>query len=110
VSASSPPPGSESALAVSPLLESAEMVSASVGQDIQSNYFGAQGFDTERRFVHITKRHENGLVQFEFSVGTPDFSVELMLPQPAFDEFCTRQNAVFVHDEVKQPWEESNDD
>jgi phenol/toluene 2-monooxygenase (NADH) P0/A0 len=65
--------------------------------------FGASGFDTERRFVHVKKRHENGLVQFEFSIGTPDFSVELMLPQPAFDEFCARHQAVFVHDEVKQP-------
>jgi phenol/toluene 2-monooxygenase (NADH) P0/A0 len=103
-------PGNESALAVSPLLEGARAASASVGQEVQSDYFGAQGFDTERRFVHITKRHENGLVQFEFSVGTPDFSVELMLPQPAFDEFCTRQNAVFVHNEIKQPWEQGNDD
>lgn len=71
---------------------------------------GAFEFDTDRRFVHITKRHGNGLVQFDFSVGTPDFSVELMMPETAFDEFCIRQKAVFVHDEVKQVWVKENDD
>jgi phenol/toluene 2-monooxygenase (NADH) P0/A0 len=77
---------------------------------IASGDLGAFEFDTERRFVHVTKRHNNGLVQFEFSVGTPDFSVELMMPERAFDEFCIRQKAVFVHDEIKQPWVQENDD
>jgi phenol hydroxylase P0 protein len=32
-----------------------------------------------RRFVRVTQRQPNGLVAFEFSVGWPDMSVELVL-------------------------------
>lgn len=72
--------------------------------------FGPHGFDTDRRFVHVTKRHDNGLIAFEFSIGSPDFSVELMLPQLAFDEFCQRQNVILIHDPVKQPEADPHDD
>jgi phenol/toluene 2-monooxygenase (NADH) P0/A0 len=49
------------------------------------------------RFVRILNRTAGGLVQFEFSVGWPELSAELVLPQAAFDEFCAT-NAVQMLD------------
>jgi len=43
-----------------------------------------------RRFVRITERRPNGFVAFEFSVGWPDMSVELALPEQQFNEFCSK--------------------
>lgn len=44
--------------------------------------------DTSRRFVRVTGQRPDGLVAFEFSIGWPELAVELLLPAPAFDEFC----------------------
>ena len=53
-----------------------------------------------RRYVRITNRAENGIVAFEFSVGWPDMSVELALPEPQFNEFCSTHNVEFLTDAV----------
>ena len=44
--------------------------------------------DTTRRFVRVTEERTDGLVAFEFAIGWPELSVELLLPAPAFAEFC----------------------
>lgn len=44
--------------------------------------------DTSLRFVRVTERRPDGLVAFEFAIGWPELTVELLLPAPAFDEFC----------------------
>lgn len=44
--------------------------------------------DTSQRFVRVTGQRPDGLVAFEFSIGWPELAVELLLPAPAFDEFC----------------------
>ena len=49
--------------------------------------------DISRRFVRVLQRRSNGLVEFEFSIGWPELSVELMLPERAFAEFCVAQKA-----------------
>jgi len=54
--------------------------------------------DVSRRFVRVLQVRSNGLVEFEFSIGWPELSVELMLPQPAFEAFC-RNNHVQRLDE-----------
>lgn len=46
--------------------------------------------DTSRRFVRVTGRRADGLVAFEFAIGWPELSVDLLLPAPAFAEFCER--------------------
>ncbi len=46
--------------------------------------------DVSRRFVRVIETLPNGLVSFEFAVGWPELSVELMLPPAAFAEFCER--------------------
>lgn len=45
--------------------------------------------DTSLRFVRILERRTDGLVSFEFSIGWPELSVELLLPEAAFEAFCT---------------------
>ena len=49
--------------------------------------------DTSRKFVRVIEQRANGLVAFEFSIGWPELAVELLLPAPAFAEFCA-QNKV----------------
>ncbi|WP_198971471.1 phenol hydroxylase subunit [Xylophilus sp. ASV27] len=44
--------------------------------------------DLSQRFVRLLGRRSNGLVEFAFSIGWPELSVDLMLPEPAFEEFC----------------------
>ncbi len=44
--------------------------------------------DTTRRYVRVTEERADGLVAFEFAIGWPELSVELLLPAPAFAEFC----------------------
>jgi phenol hydroxylase P0 protein len=48
------------------------------------------------KFVRVVERHANGLVRFDFAVGWPDLSCELVLPAPLFDEFCRRHAVEFM--------------
>ena len=50
----------------------------------------------QRKFVRVVEQHANGLVRFEFAVGWPDLSCELVLPQALFDEFCRRHAVEFM--------------
>lgn len=54
--------------------------------------------DVSRRFVRVLQRRSNGFVEFEFSIGWPELSVELMLPERDFEEFCATQKAQQLHD------------
>lgn len=54
--------------------------------------------DVSRRFVRVLKRRSNGFVEFEFSIGWPELSVELMLPERDFEDFCSAQKALRLHD------------
>jgi phenol hydroxylase P0 protein len=38
--------------------------------------------------VRVQAVRDDGLVSFDFAIGWPDLSVELMLPGPAFEAFC----------------------
>ncbi len=54
--------------------------------------------DVSRRFVRVLKRRSNGFIEFEFAIGWPELSVELMLPEQDFEAFCTTQKALRLHD------------
>lgn len=45
--------------------------------------------DVTRKFVRLKAELADGVVIFDFAIGWPDLSVELMMPRAAFDEFCT---------------------
>jgi phenol hydroxylase P0 protein len=49
--------------------------------------------DSTRRFVRVIEERADGLVAFEFAIGWPELAVELLLPAPAFAEFCATQHA-----------------
>jgi len=50
-------------------------------------------FDPRVCFVRLRKVRGDGFVEFDFAIGEPDLSVELILPVAAFHEFC-RTNRV----------------
>lgn len=49
--------------------------------------------DTRRKFVRPLGDTTGDWVSFEFAIGWPELSVELLLPRPAFEDFC-RDNEV----------------
>lgn len=53
-------------------------------------------FDITRKFVRVMRTLPNGLIEFEFAVGDPDVAVELVMPKPAFDEFCANNRVEFI--------------
>ena len=59
--------------------------------------------DVSRRFVRVLQKRSNGLVEFEFSIGWPELAVELMLPQPAFDAFCSANHVQRLDDGAITP-------
>ena len=48
-------------------------------------------FDLRRKFIRVVEQRADGLVEFEFAVGEPELFVEMLLPRPAFEEFCAAQ-------------------
>jgi phenol/toluene 2-monooxygenase (NADH) P0/A0 len=50
--------------------------------------------DTNKRWVNILRKTENGFVEFEFFVSDVDLCIELILPEAAFKEFCLNNNVV----------------
>lgn len=63
------------------------------------------------RYVRITNPDHNGFVEFDFAVGDPTIALEMILPQPAFAEFCATNAVVFLTaeqeravDRDKQKW------
>lgn len=53
-------------------------------------------FDVTRKFVRVTGRRDNGMVEFEFSVGEPEVAVELIMPEAAFQSFCAEHHVIFL--------------
>jgi phenol hydroxylase P0 protein len=51
--------------------------------------------DTNKRWVNILRKTENGFIEFEFFVADADLCIELILPEAAFKEFCLN-NQIFI--------------
>lgn len=49
---------------------------------------GNPDFDPSRRFVRFCRINPQGFVEFEFAIGAPELSVELMLRPEDFEVFC----------------------
>ena len=54
--------------------------------------------DLSKRFVRVLGRRDNGFVEFAFSIGWPELSVDLLLTEPDFEAFCRRQRAQQLND------------
>ena len=63
-----------------------------------------------RRYVRVLSHQPNGVVMFEFSVGWPDMSVELALPEAQFKEFCSKNHVEFLTDAVGDKLGDQHDD
>lgn len=50
--------------------------------------------DTSLRYVRVTDERADGLVAFDFAIGWPELSVELLLPRPAFEAFCATNQVI----------------
>ena len=50
--------------------------------------------DTNKRWVNILRRTQNGFVEFEFFISDADLCIELILPEAAFKEFCINNHIV----------------
>lgn len=59
--------------------------------------------DPSRKYVRVTEERADGLVAFDFSIGWPELSVELMLPRAAFDEFCTTNHVIRLEPRAEDP-------
>jgi phenol hydroxylase P0 protein len=54
--------------------------------------------NANNRWVRVIRETENSFVEFEFFVGDMDLCVELILPLPAFKEFCENNRVRFLDD------------
>ncbi len=54
--------------------------------------------DTSLRYVRLLERRPDGLVSFEFSIGWPELSVDLLLPAAAFEAFCANNRVLRLDD------------
>lgn len=52
--------------------------------------------DLARKYVCIKDVAADGSVRFDFAIGFPDLSVELVMPKAAFDEFCRRNDVELI--------------
>ena len=59
--------------------------------------------DLSRKFVRVLRESDDGLVAFEFSIGWPDLAVELAMPRPMFEEFCSRQQVERLAQDAGSP-------
>lgn len=55
------------------------------------------------KYVRVRHVRDNGMVEFDFAVGAPEIFVELIMPQAAFDDFCSTND---VSDITGQPSDE----
>lgn len=73
-----------------------------IGQADEMNYYeetinmGTQKpqFDPTRKFVRVSEVRPDGFIAFDFAIGEPELYVEMILTQPAFEEFCSANNVI----------------
>lgn len=51
-------------------------------------------FDRLTKYIRVRSQPEDRFVEFDFAIGDPNLFVELVLPRPAFDEFCRTNRVV----------------
>lgn len=52
--------------------------------------------DISRRYVRFRERRENGYVEFDFSIGDPALSVELVMSQACYEAFCAANRVTYL--------------
>jgi len=57
---------------------------------------GQAPFDPGVCFVRLRKVRGDGFVEFDFAIGEPGLSVELVMPAAAFHEFCRANHVTHI--------------
>jgi phenol hydroxylase P0 protein len=56
----------------------------------------ASAFDPHSRFVRFKTRRRDGFIEFDFAIGEPGLSVEMILPEAQYHEFCRTNKVAHV--------------
>lgn len=57
-----------------------------------------QRWDALQKYVRVVSREHRGFVEFRFAIGDPGLYLEMILPEAAFEAFCTEHRVRFVDD------------
>ncbi|MBA4286060.1 MAG: phenol hydroxylase [Xanthomonadaceae bacterium] len=57
---------------------------------------GALG--AQQRYVRLREHRDDGFVIFDFAIGDPQLSCELIMPLVAYQEFCASNHVVHLDD------------
>lgn len=57
------------------------------------------GFDVTQKFVRIRHLGDDGYVEFDFAIGDPRLSVELVMSKRDFQAFCAANNTRYLSTE-----------
>ncbi|SAK86456.1 phenol hydroxylase subunit [Caballeronia pedi] len=55
-----------------------------------------RAFDITRRFVRFREQRDDGFVEFDFSIGDPALSVELVMPLREYQSFCRANRVIHL--------------
>ena len=55
-----------------------------------------RGVDAARHYVRVTRRDHRGYTEFQYAIGDPTLSLDMILPPAAFAEFCARHRVVML--------------
>ncbi|RKP55791.1 phenol hydroxylase subunit [Pararobbsia silviterrae] len=56
-------------------------------------------FDLTRRYVRFRERNARGYVEFDFSIGDPRLSVELVMSEADYATFCITNRVTFLSED-----------
>jgi len=56
-------------------------------------------FDVTRRYVRVRERRDDGFVEFDFSIGDPGLSVELVMSARDYESFCATHHVFHLSDD-----------
>ncbi len=55
-----------------------------------------RAFDITRRYVRFREQRDDGFVEFDFSIGDPALSVELVMPLRDYQSFCRANRVIYL--------------
>lgn len=54
------------------------------------------GFDPARRYLRVTRRRDDGMVELDYAVGAPEVYVEMILPAAAVEDLIARERPTLL--------------
>jgi phenol hydroxylase P0 protein len=55
-----------------------------------------RAFDVTQRYVRFRSYRDDGFVEFDFSIGDPALSVELVMPLAHYQSFCIANRVIHL--------------